>query len=158
MQRIVLPRHDVIVLVAFLAGEIRRARVRAHINAAAIDNVGNGRAGDVGKDDSGEQLDAVRLHHAVSDLLALSRLEAVVFDNKLNRHATELAAFHVDRELKRVADVGTEITAGAGQRGDQTDFHRLLRQCRCREHGRNGHSQSKFRKSHDKSPVVIVRT
>ena len=43
--------------------------------------------------------------HAVGDLLALAGLQAVVLDHELHRHAAELAALHVDRELERVADV-----------------------------------------------------
>ena len=33
-------------------------------------------------------------------------LQAVVLDDELHRHAAELAAFQVDRELEGVADVG----------------------------------------------------
>ena len=74
VQRIVLPRHDVIVLVAVLAGEIRRRRVRADIDGAGIEDVGNGGADDVGEHDAGEELDVFALEKFVGDLLALSRV------------------------------------------------------------------------------------
>ncbi len=35
---------------------------------------------------------------------ALTGLQAVVFDNKLNRNAAELAVFGIDRELEGIAD------------------------------------------------------
>ena len=106
MQGVVLPGHDEIVLVAFLAGEIRRAGIRADIDAAGIEHIGDRRAGDIGEHDAGEQLDAVRLHQLVGDLLALTGLQPVVLDHQLDRNAAELAAFHVDRELEGVADIG----------------------------------------------------
>ena len=47
---------------------------------------------------------------------------------QLHRHAAELAAFHLDREVEGVAHVLPEIAARPRQRRDHADLHRLLRQ------------------------------
>ena len=113
MQRVVLPGHHEVVLVAFLAGEIRRAGIRADIDRAGIEDVRNGGAGDIGEHDAGEQLDVVGLQHPVGDLLALTGLQSVVLHHDLDRHAAELAAFEVDGELEGVTNVGTDIAGRA---------------------------------------------
>ena len=64
--------------------------------------------------------------HLVGDLLALAGLQPVILDDELERNAAELAALHLDRELKASRMSCADIAAGARQRGDHADLQRLL--------------------------------
>ena len=112
---------------ALLASEVRGPGIRADIDAAGVEHVGDDRAGHVGEHDARQQLDLLALHELVGDLLALAGLQAVILNDELHGDAAELATLLLDRELKCVANILSEIAAWAGERRDHPDLERLLR-------------------------------
>ena len=77
-------------------------------------------------------------------MFSLSWLEAIVFDQHLNRDAAEFSAAHFRRQLKAVANVGAKIPAGPTQGGDQSDLDRFLRAGRgCRRDGEHNSAQQR---------------
>ena len=111
MQRVILPRHNIIIGVAILAREVRGAGIRADVDATIFQHVGHHGQSDIREDDAGEQFDFVGLHEFVGDLLALTGLQRIVLDDHLDRRAAELATLHLDGEIESIADVLTEIAA-----------------------------------------------
>ena len=127
MQVVVLPARHIVILVAGLAGKVRWARVRAHIDAAGFQDRGDDCNRDIGKDDAGEKFHLLAFEPLVDDLLGVAGLQLVVLDEWLNWNASELATFFRDGEQDAVAHVLSEIAAGRRQGRDNAELYgRLL--------------------------------
>ncbi|MNN43931.1 hypothetical protein D3C81_1581970 [compost metagenome] len=135
MRGVVLVGADEVVGHALFTGKGRRRGVVADVETVLGGGVDHGRQ-HVGKNHPGVQRDTVQAH-AVGDLLGLGRLQAVIFHDESHRHAAELAAFLIDRQLEAVSRVFAQITGGGGEGGDEADSDWLhgLGSRRCAEGG-----------------------
>ena len=127
MDLVVLVRGHEEVLVAGLAGHGRRAGVRADQDGAGIQHGFGDRAEDVGEHRADDEVDLAALDEAAHLADRDIGLQLVVDDGDLHRHAAELAAVLVDRELEAVANLLAEGRRRPGQHADHADLQRFLR-------------------------------
>jgi hypothetical protein len=129
------PGHREEVRIALLAGEVRRAGVRADVEGLRLEHRLLDGLQQVLEHDAGHQVDLVALEHLVGELARDVGLLLVVLDDHLDRQAAQLAAGVLDAEQESVADRHADDAAGAGERADEADLDPVGGEGRGRERG-----------------------
>ena len=123
---VVLIGRDEEIRIAFLAGEIGGAGVRADQDRSGIGHRFEDSPENIGEDRADDEVDLIALEQRLGLGDGDVGLEFVVLHDHLDLAAAELAAEVLDRELEAVAQLLAEHRRRSGERGDDADLELFL--------------------------------
>ena len=153
---VVLVGGDEEIRVAFLAGEIGGAGIRADQDDIGVGHRLEDRLQNIGEDRADHEVDLVALEQRLDLGDGDVGLEFVVLHDDLDLAAAELAAEVFHRELEAVAQLLAEHRRRAGQRGDDADLELVLSAGAGRDQ-RQGGNRREWRKYSIHFPPPIAK-